>query len=164
MLEASNLGQIIGRARYGVLERRPQPELQEAAERARLTDAIRRAADAERARQQEAARLADNDATRHSVRSAPVNSPAPGQQYFAPPAPPHRPKATLGRGPGGRRRHAGSLVARIEALLAAHPQGVKLPAMASELNCAAREITKRLHFLRVEKLGTRRNYIYRLAP
>jgi hypothetical protein len=159
-----NLGQLIGELTYGKLEPRPRPELKEAAERARLTDAIRRAADAERARQQEAARLADNDATRHSVRSAPVNSRAPGQQYFAPPAPPHRPKATLGRGPGGRRRHAGSLVSRIEALLAAHPQGVKLPAMASALGCKPREITQRMHLLRVEKLGTRRNYIYRLAP
>jgi hypothetical protein len=41
---------------------------------------------------------------------------------------------------------------------------VKLPAMASALGCKPREITKRMHLLRVEKLGTRRNYIYRLAP
>jgi hypothetical protein len=162
MLEASNLGQIIGRARYGALERRPRPELAAAADQARMAECGRREVEAESARQQEAARRAQESELdrQHAERKKAERQAERAERQRRAAERAARPA------PSGKKiAKRGSRQLQIRTLLAAHPAGLRAPEVAAMLGIETGLASAHLAALvkrDVEKGGDYGRYVYRL--
>ncbi len=154
MKQASNLGEILGRALYGELPPRPRPELEAASEvyKTRVAaEKARKAEDEERLRQQLEADAAERARRLRAQRT--MVRPAPAQVLRkSRPARPARPP---------------SVKSRIVGLLKGYPKGLTSAEVTRLLNLAKANSTNA--FLsslvddgKVEKLGDRRPHHFAL--
>jgi hypothetical protein len=162
-----NLGQLVGRALYGKLERRPQPELVEAAEVARRAEEQRRAVELERAALVSARAASRSEAStararRRSARTS--RRPAPRLRSAArtvrPPMAARKRKAI--KAPPAPHRIGTS--AAIRALLAKHPEGLRSGEIAATLGIKVGLASAHLCTMSgVLRSGVRSRFVYRLS-
>lgn len=159
MLDLSNLnlGQLVGRALYGELPRKPQPALVDAAEAARREDEARRAVERERAERALAARR-EQERSLDQARAAQIRAEKQAARQAA--------EERLAAEQAARKKKAPQRPSRsgaIRALLAQHPQGLRSGEVAAHLGIDVGLASAHLAGMAdVLKSGERRRFVYRL--
>jgi membrane protein involved in colicin uptake len=159
-----NLGQLVGRALYGELPRKPQPALVDAAEAARREAEQLLAVERERAARDEAARR-EQERSLDRARAAKIREEAEAARAAAE----ERARAA---GVAARKRkttkappapHRIGTSSAIRALLAKHPEGLRSGEVAAALGIKVGLASAHLCTLSgVVKSGVRRRFVYRL--
>jgi multidrug efflux pump subunit AcrA (membrane-fusion protein) len=161
-----NLGQLVGRALYGVLERRPQPALVDAAEAARREAEQRQAVERERAARDEAARR-EQERSLDRARAAKIREEAQAARAAA-----EERRAQRAAGVAARKRkatkappapHRIGTSSAIRALLARHPEGLRSGEIAATLGIKVGLASAHLCTLSgVVRSGERGRFVFRL--
>jgi hypothetical protein len=158
-----NLGQLVGRAIYGELPRKPQPALVDAAEAARRDAEQRQAVERERAARDEAARR-EQERSLDRARAAKIREEAEAARAAAE----ERRAATV----AARKRkaikappapHRIGTSSAIRALLAKHPEGLRSGEIAATLGIKVGLASAHLCSLSdVVRSGERGRFVFRL--